>query len=548
MRRSRAALESELPGWRRTATRLVERDGRTLEIGRAIHARAERRSAFAVRFYRSDWGDPVLINKRLNRFEARPGLSQKHFTRIAQQGFGDGLNSYAHSMAFFQGKLYVGTTRGNIPLIKKRSADIALATWPVTCPADPYDLDLRAEVWCYDPIARTWERVYKAPTIIGRHGRRIPRDFGYRGMAVYDPPGDGQPILFIGTWSPAAGPGCLVLSSTNGIIFEPASEPGLKGLPVTVIRSFAQLGDRFFTTPAGTSSAQSNVSGHAVIYESRDPAGGEWEAIGEYGLGDAGNKGVFEMAVLGEYLYAGLFNLEGYQIWRCVPEGPKPYRWERVITRGAYRGPENQLPACMLSFNGALYVGGAIQGGGLDRKNKVGPAAAELIRIFPDNTWDLIVGEKRATPDGPKKPLSGWGPGFDNFFNGYFWRLCEHDGWLYLSTFDWSIFLAYANRDLWPAPLCDLVNSLGEQFIIDHAGASVFRSLDGENWVNVTDDGFENPFNIGIRTMVSTPHGLFMGTANPFGPELYPFNGDRAVSNERGGCEIFLGRSGREET
>jgi hypothetical protein len=457
-------------------------------------------------------------------------------------------------MAFFQGKLYVGTTRGNIPLMKKRSSDIVMATWPVVCPPDPFDLDLRAEVWCYDPSDGGWRRVSKAPTIVGRHGRRVPREFGYRGMTVYHPPGGGPPVLFLGTWSPSAGPGCLLLRSEDGTAFEPSCEPGLKGLPVTVIRSLIQVNDRLYTTPAGTSAAQSNVSGHAVIYESGDPVRGEWEAIGDYGFGDPGNRGVFEMGVMGEYLYAGTFNLEGYQIWRCIPEGPKPYKWERVLTRGAYRGPENQIPACMLSFKGALYVGGAIQGGGLDRKNKVGPAAAELIRIFPDNSWDLLVGEKRDTPDGFKKPLSGWGPGFDNFFNGYFWRLCEHDGWLYLSTFDWSIFLAYANRDLWPEPLCDIVNSLGERFIIEHAGGSVFRSFDGENWVNVTDNGFDNPYNLGIRTMVSSPEGLFMGSGNPFGPEIYPVDGGRPVRNPRGGCEVFLGRpwtddvsAGREE-
>lgn len=487
------------------------------------------------------------MGSQLNRLRRWRGLHHNDFTRIAQQGFGDGLNAYAHSMAFFQGKLYVGTTRGNIPLMKKRSGDIDLAIWPVVCPPDPYDLDLGAEVWSFDPNAGSWQRVFKAPMIVGGQGREIPREFGYRGMTVYHPRGNDSPMLFLGTWSPADGPGCLLLCSRDGMSFEPACEPGLKGLPVTVIRSILQVGDSLYTTPAGTRAGQSNASGHATVYESRDPARGDWEAIVEHGFGDAGNEGVFEMGVLGEYLYAGTFNLAGYQIWRCIPKGSKPYRWERVITRGAYRGPENQIPACMLSFKGALYVGGAIQGGGLDRKNKVGPAAAELIRIHPDNSWELLVGQERDTPDGLKKPLSGWGPGFDNFFNGYFWRLCEHDGWLYLSTFNWSMFLAYANRDLWPEPLCDIVNSLGEQFLIDHGGGSVFRSFDGVNWVNVTEDGFENPFNIGIRAMVSTPAGLFLSSANPFGPQLVPPDGERPFPNRRGGCEVFLGRRATDD-
>ena len=118
--------------------------------------------------------------------------------------------------------------------------------------------------------------------------------------------------------------------------------------------------------------------------------------------------------------------------------------WEKIIDRGAYRGAFNQCVLSMRPFKGALYVGSAIQGGGIDRQHKIGPAPPELIRIFPDGQWDLLVGEARNTPEGKKRPLSGYMPGFDNFFNGYFWRMCEHDGWLYLSTFDWSAVLGYA--------------------------------------------------------------------------------------------------------
>lgn len=478
--------------------------------------------------------------RKVNRVGIWPGLCQEDFTLIAQNGFGDGLNSYAHSMAYFKGKIYVGTTRGTFPLMKKRRGDdISMARWPVFCPADPFDLDLHAEIWCYDPVDDTWQRVYKSPTIVGSNGRRIPRELGFRAMTVYQLEGGDSPILFVGTWSPSSGPGCLLLYSEDGINFEPSCEPGLKGLPVTVIRSVLQVNDCLYTTPAGTRGGNTNASGHAVIYESRNPTKGEWEAVSDYGFGDTNNKGVFEMGVLGEYLYAGTFNLEGYQIWRCIPKGPKPYKWEQVIKCGAYRGKENQIPASILSFKGALYIGGGIQGGGVDRQNKIGPAASELIRIFPDNSWDLLVGEKRDTPDGFKKPLSGWRPGFDNFFNGYFWRFCEYDGWLYLSTFDWSLFLVYVNRTLWPPQFCDIVNSLGEQFIMENAGCGLYRSFDGENWVNVTDDGLGNPYNIGVRTMVSSPDGMFVGSANPFGPDVYPVGGDRLVRNPRGGCEIF---------
>jgi hypothetical protein len=45
---------------------------------------------------------------------------------------------------------------------------------------------------------------------------------------------------------------------------------------------------------------------------------------------------------------------------------------------------------------------------------------------------------------------------------------------------------------------------------------------------------------MGLRTMVSSPYGLFLGTANPYGPKIMPLNGDRYVANPRGGCEVHL--------
>jgi hypothetical protein len=226
-------------------------------------------------------------------------------------------------------------------------------------------------------------------------------------------------------------------------------------------------------------------------------------------------------------------------------EGERPYVWEKIIERGAYRGKLNQGVSALYSFKGALYVGSGIQGGGIDTQNKVGPGAPELIRIFPDGHWDLLVGDARETPIGRKEPLSGYLPGFDNLFNGYFWRMCAHEGWLYLGTFEWSSLIGYANRRRWPEAFVGLVNHLDPQFILDRqSGFDLYRSFDGENWVPVTTNGMDNPYNIGLRTLVSSPHGLFLGTANPFGPKIMPLNGDRYVPNPRGGCEVFFAPSG----
>jgi len=338
-----------------------------------------------------------------NRLGIRPGLSREHFKLIAYGGFGDGHNSYAHSMAWFDGKLYVTTIRGAFSLMRKRQAgSLGLDVWPVEGPVDPFDLDLCAEIWAYDPRADHWARAYKSPMIIGSHGKPIPREVSYRSMAVHTEPGATKPTLYVCTWSPARGPGPIIMRSEDGRRFETTCEPGLVGLPVTTIRSLVSFKGRLFTTPAGSRGGNQNISGHVVIYESRDPAAGQWEPICDFGFGDLGNKSVHELCGWGDHLYAGTLNHEGFQLWRSRCEGQPPYEWELVLQKGAWRGPLNQGVLSMQVFKDALYVGTGIQGGGIDKINKIGPAPAELVRVREDKTWD--VGKTLCTQSGLPRP------------------------------------------------------------------------------------------------------------------------------------------------
>jgi hypothetical protein len=479
---------------------------------------------------------PVVDKRRTeHRLNIWPGLGAEDFTQVAKNGFGDPVNSYAHSMAWFKDKLYVGTTRGNLALMRRR-LPIGMDPWPSECPENPFDLGLNSEIWQFTPETGAWKRVYRAPDIVGSHGRTIPFSFGHRSMMVY------EDALFVTTWSPAAGKGPEILRTEDGQNFHSTCEPGLHGLPVTAIRTLVPFKGKVYTTPSGSRGGNPNVASHAIVYETDDPAEGIWTAVSEFGFGDSENKTVFEMVGFEDHLYVGTFNLAGYEVFRSDLTGPKPYKWERVIEKGAYRGGENQIACSMVPFKGALYIGGGIQGGGVDTQNKVGPAASELIRINKDGSWDLIVGSGRDTPDGRKEPLSGWMEGFDNYFAGYFWRMCEHDGWLYLSTYDWSVTMPYARRENWPQKVCDIMNRFDMDFLINSTGGcAVYRTFDGENWLPVTTDGFNNPYNLGLRTMQSTPLGLFFGTANLFGPRLWSFEQEKYLPNPLGGCEILLG-------
>lgn len=483
------------------------------------------------------------------------GLRRIDFAPIGRNGLGDPLNAYPHSMAWLNDALFVGTTRSNLCMLRASKIQTNITHWPVECPDDLYDQDMRARVLKWDPKSGTWHTVHVAPLIPGRDERPLPREMGYRQMMIHQGPSDPRPALYIGTYAPARAWGCNILRSLDGETFEVLPRPDHFEDDVNSLRILTSFQGRLYTSPTGRSGGRPNMIGRAVILTCDDPVHGGWEPACEPGFGDPGNIGVFELVVHGDFLYAGTANLKGYQVWRTRGDGPPPHTWERVLTEGAFRGPLNQGAASLCGFGPHLYVGSGIQHGGIDIENKVGPAGPELVRIHQDGTWDLIVGQARDTPDGPKAPLSGYPPGFGNPFNGYFWRMTEHDGWLYLGTFDWSLMLRYSRPDNWPP----LLRRIMEREDIDtlmtaQAGADLFRSADGENWLPVTRSGFDNAYNYGIRTFASTPNGLAVGLVNPFAPKVaVKDNGQwRYHPNPNGGAEVWLGRregrdgSGRE--
>jgi hypothetical protein len=489
-----------------------------------------------------------------------PGLRFENFRQICENGFGDGHNSFAHSMAWFKNHLYVGTTRSNFCMIQvqKYFRDLNLAVWPIVEGPKDVDsldtLDRRAQIWRYDPLEDSWQQVLRAPMVMGSDGKEVARELGYRAMAVVQGESDVEPVLYVATWAPRRGPGPLILRSEDGENFSVVSEYGILGLPITTTRLLVPFKGRLFTSPTGTrgkvvgqfhvSGGQVNVSGIPILYESRDPANGQWREVSLPGFGEPENEGIFMLCPFGEQLYAGTFNCQGFQIWRSDCEGEPPYKWIKVIDQGAYRGSLNQIAMSMAVFNDALYIGTGIQNGGHDHQNNIGPAAPELIRIFPDDSWDLIVGTRRDTPDGTKRPLSGLPPGFGNLFNGYFWCMEVHDGWLYLGTNNICVILSWFLRDHYPNRSRRLLERVGVDNVVKHQGGfALWRTRDGENWLNVNRHGFGTPYNIGARNLVSTPYGLFLGTANPFGPRVaVKQDGEWIYSdNPRGGLEVWLG-------
>lgn len=487
------------------------------------------------------------------------GLERRHFRPLSLKGWDQPHTDYLYSMAWFEGKLYCGTMRGSLIFINLRTPSPRMKQFPIPIPEDPFSLDIRSQIWCYTPEKDQWDMVYQAPMVMGRFGEMVPREVGYRCLAVYQGKSDSKPALYACSLSPARSTGPLILRSEDGREFVPVTDSGL-GLGLEGLNSFRFLeafNGKLYTSPIGgvqkrlsqgkPINSVVNSSASPIVYESEDPASGAWRPVSRPRFGDDNNTVIFYVTAFNDHLYASTFNVvSGFQIWKTRAEGTPPYAWKNVLRLGAYRGKFNQGVIWMCPFKGVLYACTGIQDGGYDRKNNIGPAAGEVIRIYPDDTWDLVVGTPRLTPHGVKLPTSGLSPGFDNIFNGYLWQMCEYEDHLYLGTMDWSVYLQYTFTDAWPPTLRKFLITLqgGIDAIVEREGGfDLWKTADGDHWEPVTKTGFENPYNVGIRKLLPTPIGLAVGTVNPFNPKVAILKDGhwQYVDNPRGGSEVWLG-------
>lgn len=468
-------------------------------------------------------------------------LDREHFVRIAANGFGDPHNSYAWSMAWFKGKLYVGTIRDTICLQRRVGRQAMMAPERVPCPEMILDLDLRPQIWRYTPETRAWEKVYTSPIRVipwlDGQMREVPRDLGYRTMVAYTDR-HGVEALYVAT----LGLRGLLLRTVDGTNFEVVSQPGLGRPDVQGFRAMTVFDGRLYISPAGTFQ-NPDTSSNPAIYTSDSPGAGAhdpsvWWQASEPGFGDAANEVVFEMASFNGWLYASTGNPgQGYQLWKTRASGTPPYSWLRVIAGGAYRGAPNRGAPSLAAFGGALYVGSGTQPSVSDPSGIYAPWSAELVRVFPDDTWELVVGDARETPEGTLKPVSDLPSGFGNPFAAYAWRMADHNGCLYLGTLDVTTNLPYLPEKSWSDRTRQLVAEYGVEGVFQREGGfDLWRSQDGVSWSAVTRDGFGNPYNFGVRSLVSTPIGLAVGTANPF-----TVAADPETSEPLGGLEVWLG-------
>ncbi len=441
-----------------------------------------------------------------------PALSRSNFTSLVGtaagseqgEGFNDRQNSWAWSMAWFQGKLLVGTARAEVCV---NDAAIhnqfpSLQAYPpddpdIYCTPDYTDLPLQAQIWSWDPSTNLWTEVYQSPADIPIPNtnpvKYVARDIGYRGMLVYTET-DGTQALYVGSCSSRALYGTAVppgriLRSVDGVNFTPVpQDPGtfLGNIGSACFRGSEQFNGKFY-------GVATNYKGEGILVESANPQLGDnsFRQVSPFG------EEVYEFSVFNNALYISTTGSQGFSIYKTSATGNLPYSYKLIFANGGYNTSyPNQIAVSMKVFNGYLYIGG-------DGVNAFAPffnQAAELFRVKADDSWDLIAGKSRSTPDGKKNALSGLSAGFGWPLNEHMWRMEVYDGRLYVGTFDAST--AFRNDP-----------QVGS-YLTPELGADLWYTSDGTTFSNIDYQGFEDEFNFGFRSLLSTPYGLFVGTAN----------------------------------
>ena len=437
---------------------------------------------------------------------------------IAENGFGDPRNVYAWSMAHFRGRIYVGTGR-QVVCVENQTIDFFLqvseryVTNPLpgaTCPPDPYDMDLRAEIWEYTPHTGKWRRVYRSRADVPNpraSGKFVARDIAFRGMTVFRDARGRERLYAAGVTADEYLPELKhkypprILSSGDGRHWRatPARDVVVR-VPYGVFRpmGFRSMrvwrGRMYITVTPG-------LTGDGAIFEVKRP----WSpGRVRFRQITPRTMTVFEVERFNGALYAGTGDRErGYGVYRITRKRSR-YRIEPIVTNGAARGRTVTSVVSMHVFKRRLYVGSS--GWYNEESNPV----SEIIRIDSRGYWQVVAGSPRTVKGQLVGPISGLSDGFNNVFAAHFWRMATYRGELVVGTNDWAYLsvLAYPELAPWAVDLIEVVLQ-GER------GFDLWASCDGANWRAITRDAFGGDrYDFGARNLVPMDGRLFVGSAN----------------------------------
>lgn len=447
---------------------------------------------------------------------------------IAEHGFGDRQNSYSWSMTWFKGKLYVGTAR-NEWCVENAIAQFYFKlrdfykTQPflnVHCAANPYDLDLRAEIWQYTPRTGTWRRVFRSPADIPNpraRGKFLARDIGFRGMAVMRDRRGRKALFVSGVTANEYVPEIArrhpprLLRTYDGKRFQDISRP-------LIVRRTGRFPTRRPIGYRGLKVWRNNLyvvastalAGDGAVFMVRNAFGRK----GQFSQVTPTDMHVFELESFDGDLYVGTGSYDdGYGVYKAQQTRAR-LRFKPVVTGGAGNASKMISVVSMQPFRGHLYVAAVSW---YNWEEAV--PSTEMIRIGHGGQWEVVTGDPRPGPGGEiRNPISGLPAGFGNSFNGHIWRMVAKDGAIYAGTLDWSWYFQESHK--WAPEWSWLVDG-----VLSHEyGFDLWASCDGVDWFAVTRTAFDaDPkFDFGVRGLTSGRDGLFIGSANhAFGTQVW---------------------------
>jgi hypothetical protein len=476
------------------------------------------------------------------------GLWQRDFRKVATDGYGDWQNIYAWSLASFKGDLYVGTARqaAIAPVMEFMTGAMPGMTMPpgafpddavpflrqfvAMTPTGPVVTDealyekwnaaSHAEIWRLRN--GKWTCVYRAgdvPSFLRAQDGTYPyltsSAIGFRNMVPYKDK-HGVEALYASSGSfTFAYSAPLLFRSTDGKNWTTLTTPAAMG------RESRTLGVHNGKLYVGAGTATLSVLGGEVVpgsvWCSNDPADpASWQKVLDFPTLAPGNTGVTSLASANGFIYAGTENVNGFEVWRSTVANPTGNAdWKQLVKDGA-GDRYNGWAGTMRAFRKDVYVGSMAVPG---MTGKMAMKAFDLIRVRPNDTWQLLVGNRdpEIPVDGaaPRRPLSGWPSGFGMPTNLYCWSMEVYHGKLYVGSMDMSSMLRAATEAGAELPDMGIPPTILD-VILKAAGFDLWKTGEGLIWAPVTLRGLGDYRNYGARTMRVHNDRLYIGTANPF--------------------------------
>ncbi len=195
------------------------------------------------------------------------------------------------------------------------------------------------------------------------------------------------------------------------------------------------------------------------LWQPEGPRSAQWQELKNVPEAPSRAHGPGAVAFAADRLWVAFRNpIRGFEIW-STPWVPENLTWTKSLGDGAWKWAANSDVFALLPFEGACY---AATGANEAQQTKLAPfhrRAFELLRLYPEGDWDLLVGTPVFTAGGLRAPLSAKGPGLDQILNDRVFSFLSHQGSLFLLGRDLESLKLWVSQDgeSWDAvPVSDL--------------------------------------------------------------------------------------------